>query len=35
MVYAPRNERELEVVKEIVRAAICHAVGMEVSSEKP
>ncbi|KAF3008592.1 hypothetical protein E8E13_007628 [Curvularia kusanoi] len=35
MVYAPRNERELEVVKEIVRAAICHAVGMEVSSPKP
>ncbi|KAF2628601.1 hypothetical protein BU25DRAFT_409639 [Macroventuria anomochaeta] len=35
MVYAPRNERELEVVKEIVRAAICHAVGMEVSDVKP
>ena len=35
MLYAPRDERELEVVKEIVRAAVCHAVGMEVSSEKP
>ena len=35
MVYAPRDERELEVVKEIVRAAVCHAVGMEVSDVKP
>ncbi|KAJ4344339.1 hypothetical protein N0V95_006130 [Ascochyta clinopodiicola] len=35
MVYAPRNEMELEVVKEIVRAAICHAVGTEVSDVKP
>ncbi|KAJ4324301.1 hypothetical protein N0V94_001359 [Neodidymelliopsis sp. IMI 364377] len=34
MVYAPRNEMELEVVKEIVRAAVCHAVGMEVSDVK-
>ncbi|KAJ4381709.1 hypothetical protein N0V86_003073 [Didymella sp. IMI 355093] len=35
MAYAPRDERELEVIKEIVRAAICHAVGMEVSDVKP
>ncbi|KZM28147.1 uncharacterized protein EKO05_0005834 [Ascochyta rabiei] len=35
MVYAPRNEMELEVVKEIVRAAVCYAVGMEVSDLKP
>lgn len=35
MVYAPRDERELEVVKEIVRAAVCHAVGIELSGLKP
>lgn len=35
MVYAPRDETELEVIKEIVRAAICHAVGMEVSDLMP
>lgn len=34
MVYAPRDERELEVVKEIVRVAICHAIGEEVSNVK-
>lgn len=27
MVYAPRSEEEVEVVKEIVRAAICFAAG--------
>jgi hypothetical protein len=30
MVYAPRNEDEVEVVREVVRAAVCHAVGMNV-----
>lgn len=30
MVYAPRNEEEVEVVKEIVRAAICFAIGKNV-----
>lgn len=27
MVYAPRNEEEFEVIREIVRAAVCFAVG--------
>ncbi|KAH7396830.1 hypothetical protein DE146DRAFT_52355 [Phaeosphaeria sp. MPI-PUGE-AT-0046c] len=30
MVYAPRNEQEVEVVREIVRAAVCFAVGQEL-----
>jgi hypothetical protein len=30
MVYAPRNEEEVEVVREIVRAAVCFAVGRDV-----
>ena len=30
MVYAPRGEEEVEVVREIVRAAVCFAVGREV-----
>jgi hypothetical protein len=33
MVYAPRNEDEVEIVREIVRAAVCHAVGMNVDAE--
>lgn len=35
MVYAPRDEMELEVVKEIVRAAVCYAVGMEIIDVRP
>jgi hypothetical protein len=31
MVYAPRDAKEVEVVKEIVRAAVCFAVGTGVS----
>jgi hypothetical protein len=34
MVYAPRDAEEVEVVKEIVRAAVCFAVGTGVSDEK-
>jgi hypothetical protein len=30
MVYAPRNEEEVEIVREIVRAAVCFAVGKDV-----
>jgi len=30
MVYAPRTEEEVEVVREIVRAAVCFAVGKMV-----
>lgn len=30
MVYAPRTEEEVEVVREIVRAAVCFAVGMNI-----
>ncbi|EUC43573.1 hypothetical protein COCMIDRAFT_38510 [Bipolaris oryzae ATCC 44560] len=30
MVYAPRNEDEVEIVREIVRAAVCHAVSMNI-----
>ncbi|KAI8935517.1 hypothetical protein NX059_008088 [Plenodomus lindquistii] len=30
MVYAPRNEEEVEIVREIVRAAVCFAVGRDV-----
>jgi len=33
MVYAPRNEEEVETVREIVRAAVCHAVGMNVDAQ--
>ncbi|KAF2830835.1 hypothetical protein CC86DRAFT_367494 [Ophiobolus disseminans] len=33
MVYAPRTEEEVEVVREIVRAAVCFAVGREVEAE--
>ncbi|OAL53660.1 hypothetical protein IQ07DRAFT_502241 [Pyrenochaeta sp. DS3sAY3a] len=32
MVYAPRNEEEVEIVKEIVRAAVCFAVGGDVEA---
>jgi hypothetical protein len=32
MVYAPRNEEEVEVVREIVRAGICFAVGRNVEA---
>ncbi|KAH7093312.1 hypothetical protein FB567DRAFT_172127 [Paraphoma chrysanthemicola] len=32
MVYAPRNEEEVEIVREIVRAAICFAVGKMVEA---
>ncbi len=32
MVYAPRNEEEMEVVREIVRAAVCFAVGRNVQA---
>ncbi|KAF1831944.1 hypothetical protein BDW02DRAFT_641114 [Decorospora gaudefroyi] len=32
MVYAPRNEEEVEVVREIVRAAVCYAVGLDVDA---
>jgi hypothetical protein len=32
MVYAPRNEEELEVVREIVRAAVCYAIGQNVEA---
>jgi hypothetical protein len=32
MVYAPRNEEEVEIVREIVRAAVCHAVGINVGA---
>jgi hypothetical protein len=32
MVYAPRNEDEVEIVREIVRAAVCHAVGINVEA---
>ena len=30
MVYAPRDEAEVKIVGEIVRAAICFAVGQRV-----
>ncbi|KAH8730800.1 hypothetical protein GQ44DRAFT_420096 [Phaeosphaeriaceae sp. PMI808] len=30
MVYAPRNEEEVEVVREIVRAGVCFAIGQNV-----
>ncbi|KAJ4371423.1 hypothetical protein N0V83_004640 [Neocucurbitaria cava] len=32
MVYAPRNEEEVEVVREIVRAAVCFAVSQNVQT---
>ncbi|KAH7384657.1 hypothetical protein BKA66DRAFT_416665 [Pyrenochaeta sp. MPI-SDFR-AT-0127] len=32
MVYAPRNEEEVETVREIVRAAVCFAVGQNVDA---
>jgi hypothetical protein len=32
MVYAPRTEEEIEVVREIVRAAVCFAVGKSVDA---
>ncbi|KAH5145869.1 hypothetical protein HBH70_045730 [Parastagonospora nodorum] len=32
MVYAPRTEEEVEVVREIVRAAVCFAVGKNVEA---
>jgi hypothetical protein len=33
MVYAPRNENEVDVVREIIRAAVCHAVSMDVDED--
>jgi hypothetical protein len=30
LVYAPRDEKEVELVKEIVRAAVCFAVGKDI-----
>jgi hypothetical protein len=33
MVYAPRNEEEVEIVREIVRAAVCFAVGENVEAK--
>jgi hypothetical protein len=33
MVYAPRNEEEVEIVREIVRAAVCFSVGQNVETE--
>ena len=30
MLYAPRNEAEVEIVREIVRAGVCFAVGKEL-----
>ncbi|EOA91552.1 uncharacterized protein SETTUDRAFT_162243 [Exserohilum turcica Et28A] len=33
MVYAPRNEHEVQVVREIVRAAMCYAVSMDVDED--
>lgn len=33
MVYAPRNEEEVEVVREIVRTAVCFAVGKDVGGK--
>lgn len=30
MVYAPRDEHEVDVVREIVRAAVCYAVSMDI-----
>jgi hypothetical protein len=35
MVYAPRNEMEVEVIREIVRAAVSFAIGIDVSDAKP
>ena len=32
LVYAPRNDDEVEVVREIVRAAVCFAVGRNVQA---
>lgn len=33
MVYAPRNEDEVEIVREIVRAAVCFAVGQNLGQD--
>lgn len=33
MVYAPRTEEEVEIVREIVRAAVCFAVGENVEAK--
>jgi hypothetical protein len=30
MLYAPRDEKEVEIVREIVRAGVCFAVGKEL-----
>jgi hypothetical protein len=33
MVYAPRTEEEVEVVREIVRAGVCFAIGQNVEAK--
>jgi hypothetical protein len=35
MVFAPKDEKEVQIVKEIVRAAVCFATGKDIKDWEP